>query len=56
LYVWFQLISEDLGLKFEKVQPNMLGSTKRVTISKDGIIILDGGGDKKPLKNDVSRY
>jgi chaperonin GroEL (HSP60 family) len=50
LYVWFQLISEDLGLKLEKVQPDMLGSAKRVTVSKDETIILDGGGDKKAIE------
>ncbi len=50
MYVWFQLISEDLGLKLEKVQPDMLGSAKRVTVSKDETIILDGGGDKKAIE------
>ncbi|KAH9560355.1 hypothetical protein CY35_06G100800 [Sphagnum magellanicum] len=45
-----QLISEDLGLKLEKVQPDMLGSAKRVTVSKDETIILDGGGDKKAIE------
>ncbi|CAM6026523.1 unnamed protein product [Sphagnum balticum] len=45
-----QLISEDLGLKLEKVKPDMLGSAKRVTISKDDTIILDGGGDKKDIE------
>jgi chaperonin GroEL len=45
-----QLISEDLGLKLEKVQPDMLGSAKRVTVSKDDTIILDGGGDKKGIE------
>jgi chaperonin GroEL len=50
LYVWFQFISENLGLKLEKMQPNMFGSTKRVTISKDDTIILDGGGDKKAIE------
>ncbi len=28
----------------------MFGSTKRVTISKDDIIILDGGADKKAIE------
>jgi chaperonin GroEL len=42
-----QLISGDLGLKLENVQADMLGSAKRVTVSKDDTIILDGGGDKR---------
>jgi len=45
-----QVITEDLGMKLEKVQIEMLGSAKKVTISKDDSIILDGGGDKKGLE------
>ncbi|KAH9576563.1 hypothetical protein CY35_01G167900 [Sphagnum magellanicum] len=45
-----QLISGDLGLKLENVQADMLGSAKRVTVSKDDTIILDGGGDKKGIE------
>lgn len=45
-----QVITEDLGMKLEKVQIEMLGSAKKVTISKDDTIILDGGGDKKGLE------
>jgi chaperonin GroEL len=48
--VWLQLISGDLGLKLENVQADMLGSAKRVTVSKDDTIILDGGGDKKGIE------
>jgi chaperonin GroEL len=39
-----------LGLKFEKVQPDMFGLTKKSTISKDDIAIQDGGGDKKAIE------
>lgn len=45
-----QLISEDLGLKLEKTTPDMLGRAKKVTISKDDTIILDGGGEKKAIE------
>jgi chaperonin GroEL len=48
--VCLQFISGNLSLKLENVQANMLGSTKRVTISKDDTIILDGGGDKKSIE------
>ncbi|CAM6070248.1 unnamed protein product [Sphagnum tenellum] len=41
-----QLISGDLGLRLENMQADMLGSAKRVTVSKDDTIILDGGDDK----------
>ncbi|GJP57153.1 hypothetical protein CLOM_g16191 [Closterium sp. NIES-68] len=45
-----QLISEDLGYSLEKVDVSHLGSAKKVTISKDDSIILDGAGDKKALE------
>ncbi|KAH7299153.1 hypothetical protein KP509_25G075100 [Ceratopteris richardii] len=45
-----QLVSEDVGLKLEKVAPEMLGRAKKVTISKDDTIILDGAGDKKDIE------
>ncbi|KAH7331216.1 hypothetical protein KP509_20G020600 [Ceratopteris richardii] len=45
-----QLVSEELGMKLEKVTPDMLGRAKRVTISKDDTIILDGAGDKKAIE------
>ncbi len=45
-----QLISGDLGLKLENVQADMLGSAKRVTVSKDVTIILDDGGDKEGIE------
>ena len=40
------VVSEDLGFKLEKVEPSMLGSAKKVTISKDDTVILNGGGAK----------
>ena len=45
-----QLISEDLGFKLENVDLSHLGSAKKVTISKDDSIILDGGGDKASIE------
>lgn len=45
-----QLITEELGLNLEKVDLDMLGTCKKVTISKDDSIILDGAGDKKGIE------
>lgn len=45
-----QLISEDLGIKLEKVTLDMLGQAKRVTVSKDDTIILYGAGDRKAIQ------
>ncbi|WP_341757780.1 chaperonin GroEL [Candidatus Tisiphia endosymbiont of Ditula angustiorana] len=41
-----QLISEDLGMKLENVNIKMLGTAKKVTISKDNTVIIDGAGSK----------
>ncbi|OWM62803.1 chaperonin CPN60-2, mitochondrial-like [Punica granatum] len=45
-----EVITEELGLNLEKVSPQMLGSCKKVTISKDNTVILDGAGDKKAIE------
>ncbi|TKY53628.1 Chaperonin CPN60-2 [Spatholobus suberectus] len=44
------LITEELGLKLEKVDLDMLGTCKKITISKDDTVILDGAGDKKAIE------
>ncbi|CAK0780084.1 Chaperonin CPN60-2, mitochondrial [Coccomyxa viridis] len=45
-----EVISEDVGLSLDKVEPTMLGTAKKVTISKDDTIILDGGGAKGAIQ------
>ncbi|PNX91191.1 chaperonin CPN60-2 mitochondrial-like, partial [Trifolium pratense] len=44
------LITEDLGHNLEKVDLEMFGSCKKITISKDDTVILDGAGDKKAIE------
>ena len=39
-----QVISEDLGIKLESVSLEMLGTAKRVTITKEDTTIVDGAG------------
>ena len=41
-----QVISEDLGLKLENVSMDMLGTAKRVSITKDDTTVVDGAGKK----------
>lgn len=41
-----QVISEELGMKLENVTLDMLGSAKRVEITKDETTIIDGDGEK----------
>ncbi|KAL2530241.1 Chaperonin CPN60 [Forsythia ovata] len=45
-----QVITEELGMNLENVELDMLGSCKKVTISKDDTVILDGAGEKKAIE------
>jgi chaperonin GroEL len=50
-----QLISEDLGMKLENVTMDMLGTAKRVSITKDETTIVDGAGEKSEIEARVSQ-
>ena len=41
-----QVISEDLGMKLENVTMDMLGTAKKISITKDETTIVDGAGEK----------
>ena len=45
-----QLISEELGLKLENAEINMLGTAHQVKINKEESIIIGGKGDTKEIK------
>eukprot|EP00262_Sarcandra_glabra_P006184 TRINITY_DN18307_c0_g1_i1.p1 TRINITY_DN18307_c0_g1~~TRINITY_DN18307_c0_g1_i1.p1 ORF type:complete len:581 (+),score=158.70 TRINITY_DN18307_c0_g1_i1:189-1931(+) len=45
-----QVITEELGMNLDKVELDMLGTCKKVTVSKDDTVILDGAGDKKAIE------
>lgn len=46
-----QVVSEDLGIKLENVEVDMLGSAKKVTITKDNTIIVDGSGESSQIES-----
>ncbi|MFQ1699166.1 chaperonin GroEL [Loktanella agnita] len=50
-----QVISEDLGMKLENVTMDMLGSAKRVAITKDETTIVDGAGEKAEIEARVAQ-
>jgi len=50
-----QVISEDLGMKLESVTMDMLGSAKRVSITKDETTIVDGAGEKAEIEARVAQ-
>lgn len=45
-----EVISEELGMNLENIGPETFGTCKKVTISKDDTVILDGAGDKKAIE------
>jgi len=45
-----QVISDDLGIKLENVTIAMLGSAKRVVLTKDDTTLIDGAGDKAAIE------
>jgi len=50
-----QVISEDLGMKLENVTMDMLGSAKKIQISKDTTTIVDGAGEKSEIEARVAQ-
>ncbi|WP_349363493.1 MAG: chaperonin GroEL [Roseitalea porphyridii] len=50
-----QVISEDLGIKLENVTLDMLGTAKKVTITKEETTIVDGAGQKADIEGRVAQ-
>jgi chaperonin GroEL len=45
-----QVISEEVGLKLDSVGVDMLGKARKVVVSKDETIIVDGAGDSDSIE------
>ena len=50
-----QVISEDLGMKLESVTMDMLGTAKKIEITKDETTIVDGAGEKAEIEARVGQ-
>ena len=50
-----KVISEDLGIKLEKVQLEDLGQAKKITIDKDNTTIIEGAGSQKDIAGRVKQ-
>ena len=50
-----QVISEDLGMKLENVTMDMLGTAKRIQITKDETTVIDGAGEKAEIEARVAQ-
>ena len=50
-----QVISEDLGIKLENVTLDMLGTAKKVTITREATTVVDGAGEKEAIAARISQ-
>jgi chaperonin GroEL len=50
-----QVISEDVGLKLENVTLDLLGTAKRIIVTKDETTIVEGGGDESDIKGRINQ-
>src|SRR5215216_5360682 len=50
-----QVVSEDVGLKLENVTLDLLGTAKRVIVTKDNTTIVDGGGSSDDVKGRINQ-
>merc|ERR1719330_455577 len=44
------VISEEVGMKLEEATPAQLGSCKKITVTKNDTVVLDGAGDKGSIQ------
>lgn len=45
-----QVLSEDLGIKLEKVELSQLGQAKKVVVGKEATTVIEGAGSKKEIQ------
>jgi chaperonin GroEL len=50
-----QVVSEDVGLKLDQVGLEVLGTARRVTVTKDETTIVDGGGTKDTIGDRIAQ-
>jgi chaperonin GroEL len=50
-----QVISEEVGLKLENVTLDMLGSARRVVVTKDDTTIVEGAGSEEEIKGRINQ-
>ncbi|WP_281965462.1 chaperonin GroEL [Serinicoccus marinus] len=50
-----QVISEEVGLKLENAELDMLGTARKVVVTKDETTIVEGGGDADQIAGRVSQ-
>jgi chaperonin GroEL len=48
-----QVISEELGLTLDRVSLDMLGTARRIVVTKDTTTLIDGGGDEQAIQERI---
>ncbi len=43
------VISDDMGMTFDNITPDVLGTAKKIVVTKDSTLLAQGGGDKKAI-------
>lgn len=44
------VVSDDMGMTFENITPDVLGTAKKIVVTKDSTLLAQGGGDKKAIE------
>jgi chaperonin GroEL len=50
-----QVISEEVGLKLENATLDLLGSAKRIVVTKDETTVVEGGGSKDDIQGRINQ-
>ncbi len=50
-----QVISEEVGLKLENATLDLLGSARKVVVTKDDTTVVEGGGSDKEIKGRINQ-
>jgi chaperonin GroEL len=50
-----QVISEEVGLKLESAELDLLGRARKIVVTKDETTIVDGGGDAEQISGRVNQ-
>lgn len=43
------VVSDDMGMTFENITTDVLGTAKKIVVTKDSTLLAQGGGDKKAI-------
>jgi chaperonin GroEL len=50
-----QVISEEVGLKLENVRMDMLGTARKIVVTKDDTTVVEGGGKEDEIKGRINQ-